>query len=59
VLAKGFTTPSTGFVQIFIGDHGKGGDDDDHDTKDPVHISIDGKGVAVIDAHGKWGCVVV
>jgi aldehyde:ferredoxin oxidoreductase len=45
VLAKGFTTPSTGFKSIVIGS----------DSKDPVHISIDGKGVAVIDAHGKWG----
>jgi serine/threonine protein kinase len=53
VLPKGFTTPSTGFKAIIIGDHGKGGHDDDGDSKDPVHISIDGKGVAVIDAHGK------
>jgi serine/threonine protein kinase len=52
VLPKGFTTPSTGFKAIIIGDHGKGGHDADGDSKDPVHISIDGKGVAVIDAHG-------
>jgi hypothetical protein len=44
-LAKGFTTPSTGFKSI--------------DIKGPVHISIDGEGVAVIDAHGKWGWIVV
>jgi hypothetical protein len=46
-LAKGFTTPSTDFTRIDVGSY---------DSKDPrVHISIDGKGVAVIDAHGKWG----
>jgi hypothetical protein len=44
-LTKGFTTPSTGFKSIDIGS--------DSDSKDPVHISIDGNGEAVIDAHGK------
>jgi predicted outer membrane repeat protein len=48
-LTKGFTTPVQGFKHINIGnDHGA-----DDDGKDPVHISIDGKGVAVIDAHGQ------
>jgi hypothetical protein len=49
VLAKGFTTPSTGFLHIHIGDDDQG--------QVNVHISIDGKSVAVIDAHGKWGVV--
>jgi hypothetical protein len=53
-VSKDFTTPSAGFVQIAIGDRGKGGHDDDGDSKDPVHIRIDGKGMAVIDARGKW-----
>jgi hypothetical protein len=39
-LEKDFSTPSTGFKSIYI--------------KDPVHI--DGKGVAVIDAHSKTAC---
>jgi hypothetical protein len=48
---SGFTTPTTGFKQMHIGDHGADVDDD-VPSKDPVHISIDGKGEAVIDAHG-------
>jgi hypothetical protein len=55
-LAKDFTTPLTGFKTIIIGDHGTGSHDDDDvhpggDSKDPVYIIIDGKGMAVIDAH--------
>ena len=46
VLTKGFNTPLTGFRQIDIG-------------SDPVHISIDGKGMAVIDARGKCEKIVV
>jgi hypothetical protein len=53
VLTKDFTTPLQGFKHIRLGDHGEGAIDDDHDTKDPVLIIIDGKGVAIIDARGQ------
>jgi hypothetical protein len=45
-LAKGFTTPVEGFTTITIGDN---------NSSSPYtqNISIDGNGVAVIDAHGK------
>jgi hypothetical protein len=52
VLTKGFTTPSTGFKTIGIGSNS---------TITPqllVHIIIDGKGVAVMDAHGRWEKIV-
>ena len=54
VVTKGFTTPSTGFKRMHIGDHGADVDDDNDKGggSNPVHISIDGKGEAVIDAHG-------
>jgi hypothetical protein len=53
-VTKDFTTPSTGFKQMRIGDHGADVDDDNDKGggSNPVHISIDGKGEAVIDAHG-------
>ena len=54
-LAEGFTTPAKGFKHIHIGDAihpGKSTDDDDG-GKRTKHITIDGKGKAVIDAHGK------
>jgi hypothetical protein len=56
VLATGFTTPLTGFQSIGIGLN-KNFDDDK--GQDPVHISIDGKGMAVIDARGKCERVAV
>jgi hypothetical protein len=54
VLAAGFTTPADGFKHIHIGDGVLNWQDDDDGGKRNQHISIDGKGGAVINAHGKW-----